>query len=100
MGGSLTRREFLGRGARLMAGAGAAFGLVSVSGGAASGQQRALAQRATSLWEQPGMTPEIAPVGQIYTVSINLWHPRIDYRNYTHELSVLADRPLTLPHLQ
>jgi len=46
------------------------------------------------------MTPEITPVGQFYTVSINLWDPRIDYRNWTLEISGLVERPLTIDYQQ
>lgn len=46
------------------------------------------------------MSPEITPVGQFYTISINLWDPRIDYRTWTLEISGLVERPLTIDYQQ
>ena len=96
----MTRRAFLERGARLALGAGAALGAAPVLGLAASGFQRAMAQGATSIWEQPGMSREVTPVGQFYTISINLFDPRIDYRQWKLEIGGHVERPLTLDYQQ
>jgi len=98
MAQGMTRRQFLGSGARLAAGVGAALGIVPALGLTTGTLRRALAQGISSLWEQPGMPPEITPVGQFYTVSINIFDPRVDYRDWTLTIEGLVERPLTLDY--
>ncbi|HEY8416654.1 MAG TPA: molybdopterin-dependent oxidoreductase [Limnochordales bacterium] len=95
----MSRRRFLGKGARLAVGVGATLGAAPLLGLATGDLRRALAQGAP-LWEQPGMPPEITPVGQFYTISINLFDPRLDARDWSLTVEGLVERPLTLDYQQ
>ncbi len=90
--GKLGRRAFLGR---LLAGFGV-VGLSGLAGGARDFLGRA-AQAAEVFWKSlAGLSAEITPVGQFYTVSKNIFDPSVDERGWKVEIKGRVERPYTL----
>jgi len=87
--GGLTRRELLGRGARLV--------LAALAGSAAAAWLERGFAWAQSLFSRiRGLPPEVTPNREFYTVSKNFFDPDVDARRWRLEVSGLVERPLRL----
>lgn len=51
-----------------------------------------------SLWDAPGLHPEVTPVGSFYSVSKNLWDPVIEARNWTLQIDGMVHRPFAMDY--
>lgn len=87
--GGLTRRELLGRGARLV--------VAALAGSAAAAWlQRGFAWAQSLFTRIRGLPPEVTPNREFYTVSKNFFDPDVDARRWRLEVSGLVERPLRL----
>ncbi|MCS7172535.1 MAG: molybdopterin-dependent oxidoreductase [Armatimonadetes bacterium] len=87
--GGLTRREVLGRGARLV--------LVVLWGSTlAAWGERAFAWARSVFDRIRGLPPEITPNHAFYTVSKNFFDPQVDPRRWRLEITGLVETPLRL----
>lgn len=102
-GARLSRREFLARGGRALLSLSVLPALLTSSGCRSDVEEAAsaLQEEATvDLWSIPGLSPEVTPVGDFYTVSKNLWDPTVDARNWMLEVGGLVHRPYVIGYDQ
>lgn len=53
---------------------------------------------ADALFDAPGLTPEIVPVGEFYNISKNLFDPTLDARTWTLQIDGWVERELTFDY--
>ena len=102
-GARLSRREFLARGGRALLSLSLLSAVLATAGcrGDAQGTGVDLPEEtAVNLWDIPGLSPEVTPVRDFYTISKNLWDPTVDVRNWLLEVGGLVHRPYVIDYDQ
>lgn len=89
----LSRREFLAKGGRAL------FSLAVLPTLVAAATRPGWAQ-ADDLFSTPGLSLEVTPVHEFYTVSKNLFDPSVNVRNWLLEVGGLVHRPFVIDYDQ